>query len=423
VVDHYANSLAAAGVEVGPLVPGCIALYHAYRVSGDRESEYVTMHANIGDDNTDIILVREGSLLFARSLPIGLNAFLDRLQPDIGGDRDSIRQVLFSEVDLRPSIAAENLNEDRAISAAQEVAARVIQQISSSVMLAKSALRAPALDPRRIMLSGPGAAIPGLRELMMNRVRKTVEVFNPFANIDLEGVDEQTRDSVKAYRPALALAVGLAAMNTDQKLERAQFLPGTVRRRRAFLHKALPLYLSAAAVIMLVVPLFVFSSRAAAEVDDERLKYQQGPLGRYTAASSEIETLRGSLERAQKRAEASVVAAMPGRAATDVLVEFAKVRPDSVRMRSVRLETDTSNPERAEDFEPATRLRFEFFIERRPGLDPHEVNSQLRQVLLALPRVKGVIAGSATDEPAAQGLIVVQTVELRVGGEYTGGEQ
>ena len=63
LIDHYANCLKHAGIETGPLIPGCAALYQAYLVSGDLETEHVQMYANIGDDTTDVILVREGTLL------------------------------------------------------------------------------------------------------------------------------------------------------------------------------------------------------------------------------------------------------------------------------------------------------------------------------------------------------------------------
>src|SRR5690606_17844039 len=155
------------------------------RLSGDTESDYVTLHANIGDDATDVILVREGQLLYARTLGVGVNDFITRLLPEYGSDRDAVRQVLFTQIDLRPSIAADNLSNDRGVQAGQEVAARLFQQILGTVMVAKAAMKAPAMDVRKISISGGGAAIPGLRELMMNRVRKTVEIFNPLANIGI----------------------------------------------------------------------------------------------------------------------------------------------------------------------------------------------------------------------------------------------
>src|SRR5690606_35210544 len=153
------------------------------------------------------------------------------------------------EIDLRPSVAAENLSGDRGVEAGQEVASRVFQQITSTLMLAKGAMRAPKLDARKIVLSGAGPAIPGLRELMMNRVRKTVEVFDPLANIDIEGADEQTLEVCQSYRPALALGIGLAVIATNPKAEHATFLPASVRRRREFLNRSLFLYLAAALVV------------------------------------------------------------------------------------------------------------------------------------------------------------------------------
>jgi Tfp pilus assembly PilM family ATPase len=414
VIDHYANSLTHAGVDIGPLIPGCVALYQAYRVSGNLEGDFVSLYANIADDATDVILVREGELLYARTLSVGVNDFITRLIPEYGVDRDAVRQVLFRQIDLRPSIAADNLSNDRGVQGGQEVAARVFQQIMGTVLVAKAAMRAPSMDVRNIVISGAGAAIPGLRELMMNRVRKTVEVFDPLAHVNLEGIGDIAAETAQAYRPALALAVGLAALETDARADRAEFLPAGVRRRREFLSKSLFLYLAAALVIAVVLPLYILTRKSALEADEYLKKSQQGPIGRYASASSEIEMYEKAKQRAEKRAEASLVATGPGRVATQVLLEFAKVRPDSVRIKSVELLTDTSNPTKDKDFKPATRLKIEFFIEKLPGADPNEVAVQLRGVLTGLTGVKKVMAGQATDNATAQGLDITQTIELDI---------
>lgn len=414
LIDHYANSLSAAGLESGPLIPGCVALYQAYRVSGDTEGDYVAMYANIGDDNTDVILVREGQLMYARTLSIGVNDFITRMVPEYGGDRDAVRQVLFRQVDLRPSIAADNLSNDRGVQAGQEVAARLFQQVMGTILVAKAAMRAPKMDVRKIVLAGSGAAIPGLRELMMNRVRKTVEVFDPLANVSTDGLDATSLETAQAYRPALALAVGLAALDADGKAERAEFLPASVRRRREFLNHSMFLYLAAALVLAVILPLYLLTSRSTTEADAYLKKSQQGPIGRYSSASAEIEAYEKGLERANKRAQASILAPGPGRVATQVMLEFSNARPESVRVKSAELVTDSNNPSGAKDFKPITRLKLEFFIERQPGADPNQVNSQLRDVLTRLKGVNKVIPGTAKDNAAAQGLDVVHTLELDV---------
>ena len=413
VIDHFANSLTNAGVEIGPMIPGCSALYQAYLISGDTDSEHVQMHANIGDDSTDVILVRESQLLYARSISIGVNDFITRLLPEYGGDRDAIRQVLFTQIDLRPSVAADNLSGDRGVEAGQEVASRIFQQITSTIMLAKGAMKAPKLDARKIILSGAGAAIPGLRELMMNRVRKTVEVFDPLRNVDIEGVDDQTQETCQSYRPALALAIGLAAQAGDPKSQtKAVFEPASVRRRREFLHKSLFLYMAAALLIAIVLPLYVLSRNSLAEADETLNDRLHGPIGRYQNASSEIPTREAAQVRAEKRFEAGAIALMPGRASTDVLTQFAAKRPDTVRIRSVELLTDTTNPSNDKNFKPRTLLKMSFFIEKKPGADPLQVNAELRKILLGLKGVKAVVPGETVSHETPPGNDVTHTVEL-----------
>lgn len=418
VIDHVAGCLRHMGIDGGPLVPGCAALYSAYRVSGDTDAEGVHLLANIGDESTDVILVREGSLLYARTLGIGVDDFIARLQPEYGGERDAIRNVLFNEIDLRPSIAADNLNENRGVQAGQEVASRLMAQVTSTIMLAKTAMKAPRLDAVKVLLCGPGAAIPGLRELFMNRTRKMTEIFDPLASVDTSGVNERTQETIDAYRPALALAIGLARIHGDRKAERIEFLPAGVRRRREFLNRNLFLYMAAAAVLAVLLPLFVLSRASAQSAEDELKKRQQDPLGRYQNASREIAVYEKGQERAARRAEASTRATAPGRVATMVLHKLAEVRPDTVRLRSAVLETSTQNPGKDPAFVPATNLRVSFFIEEKEGADPNKVKDQLRDLLRGtkdrpgVPGVKAVVPGAASQNLAASGLDVEFVIEL-----------
>jgi Tfp pilus assembly PilM family ATPase len=412
IIDHYAGSLLAAGVRTGPLMPGCAALLAVWLASGDTDFDGVQLIAHIGEDGTDVILVREKTLLFARGVGMGVRDFIATLTPEFGGDEDSIRRILFTQIDLRPSVAADNLTGNRGIEAGQEVGSRLTQQIFSTLLLAKGAMKAPQLDARRVWLCGPGAAIPGLRELMMNRVRKTVEIFNPLAGLDLDGLDAQSAEIAESYRPALALAVGLALLQSDPSLERAEFLSTSLRKRRAFLGHSSFLYLAAAVIVAVLLPLYVATRAATIQAEADHQRLRQGPLGSYAAASSEIPQLDAQLQRARQRALASVRAVAPGRVATDVLVAFAAARPDSVRLKAADLTTDTANPSRDQSFQATTRLRLEFFIERLPGADPHQVNDRLRDSLKALPGVRDVLPGLTAESRQGEGLEVAHTLVL-----------
>jgi len=412
VIDHWAGCLRAMGIEGGPLIPGCAALFSAYKLSGDTDSEAVQMLANIGDDSTDVILVRESSLLYARTIGIGVGDFLARLVPEYGPGRDAVRNVLFNEIDLRPSIAADNIARNRGVEAGQEVAARLFQQITSTIMLAKAAQKAPRLDAGKVLLCGPGAGIPGLRELMMNRTRKMCEIFDPLGSVATEGTSERTRETIEAYRPALALAVGLARLNADRKAERIEFLPASVRRRREFLNRNLFLYLAAAAVLLALLPLYLHSRNSSLGAENALKERQKRPIGRYLNASREIEQFQSGLERARKRSHAGKLATAPGRVATMVLHKLAAVRPDTARIRSATLQTESQNPGKDANFVPRATLRMSFFIESREGADPNKVKDDLRERIKGLRGVKGVVPGAAVQNLAASGLDVDYEIEL-----------
>jgi len=414
VIDHFAGCLRTMGIEGGPLVPGCAALFSAYELSGDTDSEATYLLANIGDENTDMVVVREGSLLYARTIGVGVEDFITRLLPEYGGDRDAVRRVLFNEIDLRPAIAADNLNANRGVDGGQEVAARLFQQITSTIMLAKSAHKAPKLEASKILLCGPGAGIPGLRELMMNRTRKQVETFDPLEKVNLDDADDRTRETVNAYRPALTMALGLARINSDRSASKIAFLPASVRKRREFLNKSLFLYLAAATVLALLLPLYLLSSNARTSAEEDLKRRQQAPIGRYLNASKEIAVYKKGNDRAQQRADASKLATAPGKVSTDVLTQLAVVRPDSARVRSATLETAPATPgDKAS--RPRTVLKMSFFIESQDGADPLKVKDQLRDAIKKLKGVKAVVPGAAVPSTTVPGMNVDYTIELDLG--------
>lgn len=433
VVDHYGNSLSQAGVDVARMSPACAALYNAYRVSGEQDWDGVYLYANIGDDTTDIILVRETSLLYARSLKSGVNTIVDRILPEYGGDRASVRQKLFAEFDLRPSIADENISGSRGVSAGQEAASGLFQQILASVTLAKGSHADPKLEAGRIVISGAGAAIPGLKELMMHRTRKTVTVFDPLKKISVDNADQQTQQAITSFRPALAVAVGLAIMATRPDANALFFVPQSVRRRREFMQKNLFLYLAAALVLLILIPAYFMTSTAAQTAEEELKSTQRAPIGRYVNVSQQIATRKAAKERTQKRADAPLMAGGPGRAATQVLMAFAKQRPDAVHLVKADLESasiaksktpgsqfrrnprgggreSVKNPEDAK-----TKLRLTFFIEQL-NRDPTQIKGDVRAILksksMAALGVKAVTEKSATNSKDAKGLDVVMEVEL-----------
>lgn len=412
LVDHYANSLKAMGIDTPNLMCNAAALFNAYLVSGDQTDENVCMYANIGDDCTDVILVREGFLLYARTVNFGVNDFLNGLAPEYGGERDALRQILFRDIDLRPSIAADNISGNRGVRVGQEVASRLFQAISGTIMLAKGAQRQPKLDARRIFISGSGAAIPGLRELMINRTRKTVEIFDPLQDVDLSGLDEESRALSENYRPALTLAIGLAVMNTDSKAERMLFSPASVRKRREFLTRSLFLYAAAILTLAIVLPAYGATQTAAEEAEAEVKTRQRSALGRYEMASQEKQGFEDDNSRAVKRNDVSVLVTGPGRVSTYFLQEFARIRPETVRLYSVTMEHNTSNQKNDPDFKPETYLLVSLFIEQTNSSDPLLVYSSLPTTISKIKGIARVIPQQQRSNEDVTGLDVSYKVFL-----------
>ena len=74
LLDEHAEGLAKAGGKIDSFSPNALALYNAWLRFGVIEGDTV-MVANIGSENTDVIICRGPDLIFARNLSRGSKLF------------------------------------------------------------------------------------------------------------------------------------------------------------------------------------------------------------------------------------------------------------------------------------------------------------------------------------------------------------
>jgi type IV pilus assembly protein PilM len=86
----------------------------------------------------------------------------------------------------------------------------LVDEIRSSLDFYRA--QTPGADVTRVLVTGGGSKMPGLLELLRERVGTTVEPGRAFSKVQVRlGMDEQTRADAE---PLLAVAVGLALPQT-----------------------------------------------------------------------------------------------------------------------------------------------------------------------------------------------------------------
>jgi Tfp pilus assembly PilM family ATPase/Tfp pilus assembly protein PilN len=264
LIEHFGGSLAAAGLHAGCFVPAPIALYHCYLVSGPVDTDGLQMVFNIGENQTDVIVVSGSDLLAARTIPMGVETMVSGLSRSLGVNAEQGRETLFKRIDMRPGIAGPNVSGERAVAAAQDAAAQLFMQLNGTIAYARGQLSMPKLEIARFVMCGSGAGVKGLSEFLQSRFRKPVQLLNTLSGFDTTGLDDESLKQIGQYAPALAVPLGLAVISADQDSGDLKFIPPSIVARSRFLRRTVWLY---AGMILIVAGLAASLFLAVAALD------------------------------------------------------------------------------------------------------------------------------------------------------------
>ena len=198
VVESRRDLLAAAGVGLTAIDVDAFAIQRAYEVNYEPDPEHTAVLIHVGDLVTSINVVREGSTLFVRDLPLATRSLVESLQQRLGLSRDEARRIL-----LEP----ENTPAPEAAEAIQAGAEALSLEIERSFSYMRASHEVAPLD--QIVLSGEGARVPILVQHLSDYLRLPVEVADPLRRIEVDPAVFAGGDP-QILAPSLMIAVGLA---------------------------------------------------------------------------------------------------------------------------------------------------------------------------------------------------------------------
>ncbi len=337
-VDERYDLFEKAGVAPRDLCPNPIALFHAFRLSGQGEEGKNSLILDVGAENVDLVIASgkgDGAkLVFARNLSQGAKAFTDAVRGSLGGSQaDAERWKMKARLARTPD---EEPKGEAARLALLNAAGHFQTVVNTSLQFARSQTKIPDLDVNRVYLSGAGARITGFGEYLAQTMLKPVEVLRPFDGVDLSLLDADAAKAVVDVPTDLSVALGLAYMAETPGAQTLSLLPEPVRRRRDFLRKDMFLYASIPVVLAGLFVLFMAAARARS-VEEETLKKAkaeqgtvQGDLARY----EELLAVRDDLREKNGRMAEEVA---PGAFLLSVLAKVRSVKPERVWISTASL--------------------------------------------------------------------------------------
>ena len=232
-VKEIVDAFADAGIEINGAVPQPVAAADCYRYLGEETGAAVTLVLDIGQESTEVSLVEENELIFARSVALGGSAFTDCLCDELG---------------LKPSDAeAMKLQGDAAVERAlARPRAQLANMVSASVDFAKRQLRRQNLSVDLAVIGGGSARVPGLVKAIAATVGCQAELFEPIADLGRPRADASSRTAAEEFGLESITATGLALSGILSGASKLNLLPLELKERLEFRHRTIWLYVSAA---------------------------------------------------------------------------------------------------------------------------------------------------------------------------------
>ncbi|MBN2185454.1 MAG: type IV pilus assembly protein PilM [Candidatus Krumholzibacteriota bacterium] len=165
------------------------------------EDEKVIGLINIGSDVTNINIIQGNSPHFTRDISTGSSNFIELLQKELSIDYEAAQNVISGNLG--------ELDSDKTKAVIKEASEDLILGIERSISFMKAAGDAEKID--EVVLSGGGARIPFLKEILTERHGIEFTVHNPLEGIDYdEEIFEGYEEDIENIAPLLTVGIGLA---------------------------------------------------------------------------------------------------------------------------------------------------------------------------------------------------------------------
>jgi len=291
-LERIQGEVAEGRGSVAAFVPNCTALYNAFLKCGPVEPDSVVCLANIGHETIDIALVKGTDLLFARNLTTGTKALDDAIAGSFNVSARKAEALKKDLLDLDPQSRGRYSSgqAEKVTMAVGGAATSIGAAIQSSLSFCKAQTKIQDLRLDRVLLSGGGARLRGLRAMLRETLRCPTELFDPFANLDLSGMPTEDAEQLHTMRQEAVIALGLAAGRLDETLYALEILPEAVRKKQRFQQRTIWNIL-AALVAVALLGFYAMDQKAAVGRAEGRARQTMSKITQARSVHNEAEDL------------------------------------------------------------------------------------------------------------------------------------
>lgn len=198
LIRQYRDIADLAGLELVSLEAEVFGLM---RSTKDAIEEDAVLLMDMGAQSTTVNVVNRGVLYASHSIDVGGNELTNRIAKSLS--------VSYEEAETKKQQDGVNLVFDniRILSPLIDVILLEVQKIIQNTKTETQ------LEPKRLILAGGSAKLPGLREYMGDGLGMETEMIDPFRNVFYPPMLEEV---IRAMGPKYAVALGMALRGLEK---------------------------------------------------------------------------------------------------------------------------------------------------------------------------------------------------------------
>jgi type IV pilus assembly protein PilM len=233
-VEHQLRLASEAGLSGEWCCPNAVGLYTVFLASSQYRAGETTAVLDIGRDNMDLVIQRDGVLYFARGAQGGGRRFTDAIDGLLGVGYEKAENFKRKRAAIITDRSGSE-TEMKVSGALCEVADSICSALRSAVVFCRAQAKLRELNLQRVVLSGGGARLEGLVEYVSDKLGLPVDVLDPASRMDISSLPAAQQALFESGASAeMSVAVGLAMMAADEGLFRLEVVPDAVLAKRRF---------------------------------------------------------------------------------------------------------------------------------------------------------------------------------------------
>lgn len=415
-LEDMLSQARSGGLKAARMSPSSVGLYRAFAASKLFKNGETTFLLDIGRENLEMAIQRDGELFFARSATGAGERFTSGIEKALGVDRARAESYKLAKaaVSLTSPVEADK-RQLLLYGALREAAEALSGAVSGTVRFCRAQTKLAKFDFDKLFISGGGARLAGLRRFLARRLEVPVEVFDPARAFDLRFGDPEAEDLFKRNSLEFAVATGLAVLDAEPERFALSLLPPREVARREFWSRKVFTYLGAAcfAGLALAASFRANSSLRRLKGTKERL---DGEIAALSLRQEKIKKKVDDNDKLMSRIGPLLSEVQRNRVTAEFLALQRKACPEGLSLRSLTLRKAAPERTIGFDFEGVAAPGDKEFLEKLKRFQEALVESGRvaeiggrRQI-----EIKQIDAKELTSKTQAEGLFFRCRVALKL---------